>query len=95
VEVPAVTLEEVVEKRGFDRCALICDIEGSEIHLIHAEIEVFRSRVYMFIVEFHPKINGREAVEEARRFLGANGFEQVWERDQVYVFRNAAQVRAS
>jgi FkbM family methyltransferase len=88
VEVIAVTLDEVIRTRGFDRCALICDIEGSEINLIHSEIDVFRSRVEIFIVEFHPRINGLVPTEDAQRLLKANGFEELWQEGDVYVFRN-------
>jgi FkbM family methyltransferase len=93
VEVSGVTLEGVIRDRGFDSCALVCDIEGSEIHLIRSEIATFRSRVEVFIVEFHPIINGPVAVEDAQRFLEANGFEELWQRGDVYVFRNTARIQ--
>ena len=92
VEVDSVSLGEVIRDRGFESCALICDIEGSEINLIQSEIDTFRSRVEVFIVEFHPRINGPETVEHARRFLKANGFEELWQRGDVYVFRNTSQI---
>lgn len=91
VEVRSITLEAVIRDWGFNSCALVCDIEGSEINLIRSEIETFRSRVEVFIVEFHPLISGPEIVEEARRFLEANGFEQLWQWGDVSVFRNTAR----
>jgi FkbM family methyltransferase len=89
-EISAVTLAEVVLARGFGCCALICDIEGAEINLIRSEIDTFRSRVEMFIVEFHPRINGAEPVQDARRILKENGFEELWHEGDVFVFQNAA-----
>jgi FkbM family methyltransferase len=60
VEVPGVTLEDILRARSFDRCALICDIEGAEVNLIRDELPTLRSRVETFIVEFHPWINGQD-----------------------------------
>ena len=90
VEVSGITLEQVIRDRGFDSCALVCDIEGSEINLIQSEIATFRSRVEVFIVEFHPSINGLQIVEDTQTFLQANGFVELWQRGNVYVFRNTA-----
>jgi FkbM family methyltransferase len=91
VEVAGVTLEDVMRERSFDSCALVCDIEGAEIHLVRSEIATFRSRVEVFIVEFHPYINGPDEVEDIQKFLKANGFENVWQNGDVFVFRNTAQ----
>ena len=92
VEVSAITLEEILRSRGFVRCALVCDIEGAEINLIRSELETFQSRVEVFIVEFHPRINGPEPVEDARRLLHDRGFEELWHELNVVVFRNTALV---
>jgi FkbM family methyltransferase len=89
-EISTVTLEEIVENRGFGRCALISDIEGAEINLIRSEMHTLRSRVEVFIVEFHPSINGPAPVEEAQQLLKDNGFEELWRDRNVFVFRNAA-----
>jgi FkbM family methyltransferase len=93
VEVAGITLENVMRERSFDSCALVCDIEGAEIHLVRSEIATFRSRVEVFIVELHPYINGSAEVEDIQRFLKANGFEEVWQKGDVYVFRNTAYAR--
>jgi len=90
VEVAAVTLEDVMRERSFDSCALVCDIEGAEIRLVRSEIATFRSRVEVFIVELHPYINGPDEVDDIQNFLKANGFENVWQKGDVYVFRNTA-----
>lgn len=75
--------------RGFDRCALVCDIEGAELNLIRTEIQAFQSHVEIFIVELHPAISGHDAVAEIRGFLAAHGFETVSKSGSVFVFRNA------
>ena len=95
VEVSGITLEEVMRDRSFDSCALVCDIEGSEIHLVRSEIATFRARVEVFIVELHPRINGREEVEDIQKFLQANGFEEVWQEGDVYVYSNTAYTKGT
>jgi FkbM family methyltransferase len=90
VEVAGITLEDLMRERSFDSCALVCDIEGAEIQLVRSEIATFRSRVEVFIVELHPYINGSEEVEDTQRFLKANGFEELWQKGDVYVYRNTA-----
>jgi hypothetical protein len=90
VEVPALTLADILQSRGFGRCALMCDIEGSELEMIRAEIDTLRSRVEVFIVEFHPGISGWGPVEEARLLLKEQGFTEAWHRQDVFVFQNTA-----
>jgi len=90
VEVPTLTLADVLQSRGLDRCALMCDIEGSEIEMIRAEIETLRTRVEVFIVEFHPRINGSEIVDAARLLLKEQGFVEAWEQHDVFVYQNSA-----
>lgn len=90
VEVPALRLADILQSRGFSRCALMCDIEGSEIQMIRAEMDTLRSRVEVFIVEFHPGISGLETVEEARLLLKDQGFAEVWHQHDVFVYRNSA-----
>jgi FkbM family methyltransferase len=90
VEVPAFTLADILESRGFGRCALLCDIEGSELEIIRAEMDTLRSRVEVFIVEFHPGINGLEPVEEARLLLKNHGFAEAWHQRNVFVYQNIA-----
>jgi FkbM family methyltransferase len=90
VEVPALTLADILQSRGFGRCALMCDIESSELEMIRAEMDTLRSRVEVFIVEFHPGINGSEPVEEARLLLKTHGFTEAWHQQDVFVYQNAA-----
>lgn len=89
VTVPAVTLAEVLDGRGFERCTLVCDIEGAEVELIRRERGVLAGRVSTLIIETHDRLLGdaappggtKHAVEEL-------GFEAVYEGGDVYVFRN-------
>jgi FkbM family methyltransferase len=90
VTVPTVTLARIAGTRGFDRCAVVCDIEGAETQLIRQEMETLRSRVEVFIVEFHPRINGLAEVDAAQQSLIANGFELLWTEAGVCVYLNRA-----
>jgi FkbM family methyltransferase len=89
VEVAAFTLAEILQSRGFGRCALMCDIEGSELEIIRAEMDTLRSRVEVFVVEFHPDINGLKPVEEARLLLKDHGFAEAWHQKDVFVYLNS------
>ncbi len=95
VTVPVVTLREILDARGFDRCAVVCDIEGAEIDLIRRELSTFRKRVETFIVEFHPAISGAEEVEATRRLLIENGFELRRQDAEVFVFQNMGVLEVS
>jgi FkbM family methyltransferase len=92
VEVPTVKLADIVQTRGFERCALMCDIEGSEIEMIRAEIDTLRSRVEVFIVEFHPGISGLGTVEETRLLLKRQGFAEAWHENDVFAYQNSALI---
>ena len=92
VEVPAFTLADILQARGFGRCALLCDIEGSEIEIVRTEMDTLRSRVEVFIVEFHPSINGSETVEEARLRLRDHGFKEVWHQQDVFAYLNSGLI---
>lgn len=94
VTVPAVTLGEVLERRGFERCTLVCDIEGAEVELIEREREVLKRRVETVIIETHDRMLGAAApAGGTRRALEAIGFEAVYESGDVYVFRNRLLTR--
>jgi FkbM family methyltransferase len=90
VEVPGVRLTDLVESRNFERCALICDIEGAELNLIRSEMNTLCSRVEVIIMEFHPGINGVGAAEEAHRLLKDHGFAERWQERDVFVYENTA-----
>jgi FkbM family methyltransferase len=89
VKVPAVTLGHILDDRSFPRCSLICDIEGAEIGLIHNELNTLRTRVKVFIVEFHAVTSGADKVAAAERLLTGNGFRLAWRETSVSVFENS------
>jgi FkbM family methyltransferase len=92
VEVPVISLAEILKLRAFERCAVVCDIEGAELQLLRSEIATFQERVEVFIVEFHPTINGRDAVDAACVLLSEHGFDKVWQQGDTIVFRNSALI---
>ena len=92
VEVPVISVAEIVKLRGFERCALVCDIEGAELNLLRAELATLQGHVEMFIVEFHPAINGQDSLEAACLLLRKHGFHKMWQQRDTLVFRNTALV---
>lgn len=89
VTVPAVTLKGILDGRGFERCTLVCDIEGGEAELVENELDVLRERVAVFIAEVHERQLGAEATARMLAALDRIGFEQVFAQDETYVFRNS------
>jgi FkbM family methyltransferase len=59
VTVPATSLGDIVNHRGFDSFTLICDIEGFEYELILNELDVLR-KVDTIILETHARLIGEE-----------------------------------
>jgi FkbM family methyltransferase len=55
VEVPAVTLRQVLDKTGFTACSLVCDIEGAEFTLLEREADVIERHVEFALMEIHPQ----------------------------------------
>jgi FkbM family methyltransferase len=90
VRVPAMTLAGLLGSLGFERCSLICDIEGAETELVMREAHVIRDHVETFIVEFHPDFTGEGAVRDATERLRSVGFREVERSHATYVFVNQA-----
>jgi FkbM family methyltransferase len=87
VEVPATGLRLILDDRGFDRCTLICDIEGGERALVRNEGEVLAARVQTLILEVHPHLLGNEGVRRLLADLGTHGFRVVHRRRDTFVLR--------
>jgi len=85
IEVPAVTLAELVEKFDIKQFQLVVDIEGAEFELIAEEREVLAKLCTQMIVEFHDFEN--TTIEESIDNLRAIGFEVVDATGDVYVLR--------
>jgi FkbM family methyltransferase len=94
IVVPTTSVFDIIKKYRFDRINLIADCEGAEIDLVINEHEVLRSHVKWFIVEVHPDLVGRAAVQDMLERLDRCGF-VIRERhgDQVIAFENAALSR--
>lgn len=91
IRVPTTGLRRILDHFGFDRCALICDIEGGEFDLIDHEADTLRERVVTLMVEVHEQV----APEVATAFfpkLERIGFSAIQKRDGTYVLQNAGLV---
>lgn len=90
LHVPIISLREIVDRFGFDRCILICDIEGGEFHLLEHEADTLSRRVVTFMVEVHEQV----APDLAKSFfprLERIGFTLVHEAERTYVLQNVSQ----
>lgn len=88
VVVPTTTLQTICRARNFERVSLVCDIEGSEIDLIAAEIDFLRGSVGWFFVEFHPGTSTPAEIAEAQARLADAGFELADESADTRAYRN-------
>src|SRR5262249_10730080 len=88
VRIPAIRLREILKSRGFERAALICDIEGSEYELMQHDASVLGERVSLLILELHERMLGQERTHLVRKTLADIGFACVYKNHENYVFRN-------
>jgi FkbM family methyltransferase len=87
VPVKTVTLKGILDTWSFDRCTVICDIEGAEFQMIESELETLSERVAWLILEVHDQIDAR-AAEGARQRLSQLGFRCVYEEERTSAFQN-------
>lgn len=73
-DVRTTTLEALLDEHGFERCTLICDIEGGEVEMVRRELEVIRRRVGTIIMETHARAAGEAPTRAMLRALGGAGF---------------------
>ena len=85
---PTISLREVFEQFGFERCTLICDIEGGEVDMVRHEAELIKQRVATFIVEVHDWWLPAEIVNDMLRALERMGFVSVFQESSSYVLHN-------
>jgi FkbM family methyltransferase len=95
VMVPSIRMRQIVDEYGFDRCTLICDIEGGEMDLVKFESDVLKDHVEMLIVEIHGWRVGEERADEMSRTLELAGFETIHEYGATKVFRNTRLAQRS
>jgi FkbM family methyltransferase len=86
VTVPATQLRQVLEEEGFDRFALICDIEGHEYELVTQEPDAL-ARAELIILEVHPHFIGEDKVQRLLSRLAALGFKIIDQCAQVLVLK--------
>ena len=74
VDVKTATLTDVMSEYGFERCGVLCDIEGLEAELIEREFPALGERIRYIMAEMHPWIIGRETTDRLLASLGKMGF---------------------
>ena len=90
LRVPTISLQEVVKQFGFERCSLICDIEGSEIALVQHEAETLKQTVATLIIEVHPWCVQADIIDAMLHRLKSIGFACVYRTSDNYVLQNTA-----
>jgi FkbM family methyltransferase len=93
VPVKTLGLGDVLDKFNYQRCTLICDIEGGEGDLIERELGLIAERVETLIIEIHEKVLGKEAVETFIHKLEDAGLTLVHKKWETYVFENSGTPR--
>ena len=88
IQVPAVSLQGILEQSGFETCSLVCDIEGAEMEMVRHEARVLQTHIALLIVEIHGWRVGQDRGAEAIRTLQQIGFRCLQEKDGTYVFCN-------
>jgi FkbM family methyltransferase len=88
VDVATISLREIVTRHGFQRCSLICDIEGSEFDLIQQEADVLGERVAMLVMELHQRLLGAQRTQTILDTLQKEGFRLLDRVHETCVFRN-------
>jgi FkbM family methyltransferase len=89
VSVPAVSLAKIMTDAGYERCSVVCDIEGAEVALLKNEGALFERAVEAFLLEVHPAIVGAETVAWLHTQLGLLGFAPVWSCGDVWFYESS------
>ena len=88
LRVPTISLQEIVKQFGFERCSLICDIEGAEIALVQHEAETIQRKVATLIIEVHPWCVQADIIDAMLHKLESIGFACVFRTSDNYVLHN-------
>ena len=88
-EVQTIDLRSILDEYQFDRCTLVCDIEGGESDLVRYESDVLRERVGTLILEVHELCIGRLRVDELLAEISKLGFEVVFSEAETYTFQRS------
>jgi FkbM family methyltransferase len=95
VAVRALSLRDIMTEAGFDRCVLLCDVEGMEQALVRRESRLLRERIAALVIEVHPEILGHSGISELRAGLEDAGFELLWDAGNVWAMTNPALTLAT
>lgn len=87
ISVPSITLKNVLDNHEWQKCTLICDIEGSELELVEWESDVIKERVEIILMETHAKIIGQLAIDSMLARLTSLGFKMLFNRWSNVVLR--------
>jgi FkbM family methyltransferase len=88
VTVEAIQLRKILSDNGFEKFALICDIEGREYDLVMHEEDALR-KAEVIIMEVHPYMIGEEKIKILLSKLADWGFKTV-EKSKLVVVLNRA-----
>ena len=88
VVVPAISLERLINDFKFQRCTLLCDIEGAEVDLVENEIATIAERVETIIMETHERLVGEDVTLQMIKRLETAGFHIAQRDGDVFVFVN-------
>jgi FkbM family methyltransferase len=86
VTVRTTGLREILDRRGFERYTLICDIEGYECQLVEQEGSLV-GRADMIILETHARLVGEERNAAMLARLEELGFETIASESYVVVLK--------
>jgi len=88
LEVETIDLRSILDQHHFDRCTLICDIEGGESDLLRYEADVLGARVTTLILEVHEWSMGKTRTAEFFTQIAGLGFRLLSSEADTYAFRN-------
>ncbi len=86
-DIETINLGSILDQYEFDRCTLICDIEGGESDLLRYESDVLKDRVATIILEVHEWALGKVRVNEMFAELADLGFRSVSAELDTYTFQ--------
>ena len=90
VQVPSISLKDIVKKYQFDKITLVVDIEGGETDLVNNELEFMSQVVEILIIELHPAEwgAGRDAINRLKENLKSSGFREINREGSDYIYKN-------
>ena len=93
IEVPAMTLQQILQRHPYEGATLVCDIEGMETELVAAEGEVLSRHFDTLIIEVHPGFRSPDECAALFVRLDELGFHKIESIDRVAAFRHRRTLR--